>query len=94
MNPKVIEAARFIATDDNGDDVCAADRARRVLLAQAECFEHSKSPLSADDVMELWKEHGGDRFGPTIDHVCMPYAKFFAFLSAAISAALRFEAGE
>jgi hypothetical protein len=59
MNPKVIEAARFIATDDNGDDVCAEERARRVLLAQAECVSDG---AVAKAVEVFWDLDGPDEF--------------------------------
>lgn len=30
----------------------------------------------------LWREHGGDTFGPRVEHVSMPLARFWGFLAA------------
>lgn len=39
-------------------------------------------PLSQDEVMKIWREHGGGQYGPCVEHVDMPLSNFSGFIAA------------
>jgi hypothetical protein len=47
--------------------------------------EKRVSDLTLSEAMKLWREHGGDNFGPRVEHVSMKQAGFLDFCNALLA---------